>query len=58
MLSHPLAVGGTPRRVDVGVAADLCVVGAPLGAVLSGLEQGDRPEIVATFIAGALVHRA
>jgi predicted amidohydrolase YtcJ len=52
-LGRPLAPGGPPRKVRVGAAADLCLLGAPLDDVLA---EPSSDHVVATVIAGHL-HR-
>ena len=52
-LRDPLAPEGPPRRLKVGAAGDLCVLGAPLRAV------GEAPAaewVRATVIDGSIVH--
>jgi hypothetical protein len=47
--------GGSPRRVAVGAPADLCLLDAPLAAVLAD-PSADR--VATTVIAGRIVHPA
>ncbi|MGH9098184.1 MAG: amidohydrolase family protein, partial [Acidimicrobiales bacterium] len=43
-----------PRRLEVGAAADLCVLAEPLGPSLTG----DRdPTVLATIVDGTVIHR-
>lgn len=46
--------GGPPRQVQVGAAADLCLLDDPLDAVLS---EPVRSHVVATINGGAVVYR-
>ena len=52
-LYPPADPGGHARTVAVGTPADLCVLEAPLGAVLKRL---DVNPVVATIIGGEVVH--
>ena len=52
-LTEPLDPGGPIRRVRVGERADLCLLGAPLSAVLS---KPDASFVRKTWVAGRLVH--
>jgi predicted amidohydrolase YtcJ len=46
--------GGTPRRVEPGAPADLCLLDGPLSQVLEGPSSDN---VAATVIAGAVQHR-
>lgn len=50
-LGGPLAPGGQPRRVEPGIVADLCLLDAPLDAVLA---EPSRERVAATVISGHL----
>jgi predicted amidohydrolase YtcJ len=52
-LGEPAAPGGPVRRVKVGAAADLCLLGAPLREVLAA---PSAEHVRATFVGGRLVH--
>jgi predicted amidohydrolase YtcJ len=52
-LADPLDPGGPPRRVEPGVAADLCLLDVPLESALTDL---DAHHVRATWVAGTLVH--
>ncbi len=54
-LGAPTAPGGRPRRVEVGVAADLCLLGAPLAQALAEPSAG---HVRATLIGGELAYLA
>jgi predicted amidohydrolase YtcJ len=54
-LGDPANPGGPSRRVAVGVAADLCLLHAPLREVLAA-PSADR--VGATIVAGRIVHHA
>jgi hypothetical protein len=45
--------GASPRSVEVGAAADLCLLAVPLAHALADLRA---VEVAATVISGALVH--
>ena len=51
-LSPPGAPGGTPRRVDVGAPADLCLLDGPLDEILA---EPSADHVSATVIGGAVV---
>jgi predicted amidohydrolase YtcJ len=51
-LTPPEAPGGTPRRVEVGAPADLCLLDAPLSHVL---EDPSSSHVAATVIGGVVV---
>ena len=51
-LDDPAAPGRKPRRVDVGAAADLCLLKAPLRDVLAA---PSAEFVAATIIGGAVV---
>jgi predicted amidohydrolase YtcJ len=53
--SSPDAPGGPPRRIEVGVPADLCLLDRPWSQARRVLS---RAAVRATLIGGALVHRA
>lgn len=53
--SSPDAPGGPPRRIEVGVPADLCLLDRPWSQARRVLS---RAAVHATLIGGALVHRA
>ncbi len=53
-LSEPHEPGGPPRTVAVGAPADLVVLDCPLEAVLEDFDAG---HVVATVVAGRIVHR-
>jgi predicted amidohydrolase YtcJ len=53
--SSPDAPGGPPRRIEVGVPADLCLLDRPWSQARLVLS---RAAVHATLIGGALVHRA
>jgi predicted amidohydrolase YtcJ len=50
-LTPPETPGGTPRRVEVGAAADLCLLDAPLSSVL---EAPSAAHVALTVIGGQL----
>jgi predicted amidohydrolase YtcJ len=52
-LAAPLDPGGPPRRLGPGAPADLCLLDAPLGAVLADPHAG---HVRATWVGGRLVH--
>lgn len=52
-LTDPLDPGGPARRLRVGAPADLCLLDAPLHAVLA---DPDRRHVRMTWVAGRLVH--
>ncbi len=52
--SPPEAPGAAPRRVESGVAADLCLLDRPWAAARADL---DGRHVAATFVAGDLVFR-
>lgn len=52
-LGPPEAPGSTPRRVVAGTADDLCVLDAPLAAVLA---EPDSARVRATVVAGRVVY--
>jgi predicted amidohydrolase YtcJ len=54
-LGAATAPGGAATRVEVGAAADLCLLGAPLRDVLAAPDAG---HVRATFIGGRLVYDA
>lgn len=54
-LDDPAGPGVAPRRVEVGAAADVCLLSAPLAQVLADLAQ---PCIRATLIGGRPVYLA
>ena len=53
LLSAPTDPGGPPRRVEVGAAADLCLLDRPLAAAL---EAPTADRVRATWIGGRVVH--
>jgi predicted amidohydrolase YtcJ len=53
-LGRPDRPGGPARRVEVGSAADLCLLDGPLDDVLA---EPSSEHVVATMVAGALVFR-
>jgi predicted amidohydrolase YtcJ len=52
-LDEPAAPGRTPRRIAVGVPADLCLLDAPLREVLAA---PDAARVRATLVAGRMVY--
>lgn len=54
-LGPPASPGGPPRRVEVGAAADLCLLKAPLA---EALEAPSAELVAATLIDGRLIGRA
>ena len=50
-LGHPAAPGGAPRRVALGAAADLCLLGVPLSEALVSPDAG---HVAATLVDGEL----
>jgi len=52
-LGAPTAPGGPATRIEVGMPADLCLLGAPLRDVLAA---PSAEHVRATFIAGSLVY--
>jgi predicted amidohydrolase YtcJ len=51
-LDHPSEPGRTPRRVAVGEPADLCLLKAPLPAVLA---EPSAEQVAATLVGGSVV---
>ena len=54
-LTPPEAPGGEPRRIELGTAADLCLLDCSQSRALADL---DATHVVATVVDGVIVHRA
>jgi predicted amidohydrolase YtcJ len=54
-LGEAAAPGGPPRRIEVGAAADLCLLASPLAEALA---EPSAERVRATIIGGVLVFAA
>jgi len=58
MLTDPADPGGPPRTVQVGAAADLCLLSSDLKTALENAVAGRPPVVRLTLVGGRATHLA